>query len=278
MQKMLGEAYPYVINVCPENEITEIRIRVGKRIEIKTRCGRFFTRFLADGEYIENLIKRVTNDSKYAYEYQLSQGYIDYSDGIRIGVVGDGWVKNGKIIYKKIYSLCVRIPHIIEVSARPIKKILDKFDNTLLVSPPGGGKTTLLRCMAEKLSEKCDLLIIDERSEICGRGLTFYRETHCDVIQGVPKEYAFETAIRTMSPQIVVCDELFGEKDFFAVKTLIGAGIKVAATFHSDGVIPDMLNELFYYKVFLSSKPMPGSIKSIVCGTAATGDGEKCLY
>lgn len=275
MQKMLGEAYPYVVNVCPENEITEIRIRVGKRIEIKTRQGRFFTRFSADGEYIENLIKRITNNSKYAYEDRLSQGYVDYSDGIRIGVAGDGWVNNGKIIYKKIYSLCVRIPHIIEVSAEPVKKILDNFDNTLLVSPPGGGKTTLLRCIAEKLSENNDLLIIDERSEICGRGLVFYRGTRCDVIQGVPKEYAFETAIRTMSPQIVVCDELFGEKDYFAVKTLIGSGIKVAATFHSDGVIPDMLNELFYYKVFLSSKPTPGSIKSIVCGTAARGDGEK---
>ena len=105
MQKMLGEAYPYVVNVCPENEITEIRIRVGKRIEIKTRQGRFLTRFSADGEYMENLIKRITNNSKYAYEDRLSQGYVDYSEGIRIGVAGDGWVNNGKLFTKR-FILC----------------------------------------------------------------------------------------------------------------------------------------------------------------------------
>lgn len=265
MKKLLGEAYWYIVNTCVESDINEIRIRIDRKINIKTLYGDFAVPYIANKDYIENIIKVATNESAYAYEEQMSQGYIDYKNGIRIGLVGDGWVRDGKIIYKSIYALCVRIPREITVDSEKINGIINNFDNTILVSPPGCGKTTLLRGIATQLAGKYDVFIIDERSEICGRELTLQRGEKCDVLQGIPKKLAFETAIRTMSPQIIVCDELFGDEDYYVVKRIAFAGIKVLASFHSDGQIPDSLDKVFSNKIVLSSIPGVGSIKSIIC-------------
>jgi len=265
MKKLLGKAFPFVENVCRINDITEIRVRVGQKLLVKTLYGEIYAPFVADENYIDSVIDAATNNSRYAYEDSISNGFIDYADGIRIGVSGNGWVNNGKTVYKNFYSLCIRVPHEINFYPDFPDTIIENFENTLLISPPGGGKTTLLREIAYRLSEKYDLLIIDEREEICGKNLIMRRGKRCDVMQGVPKKYAFETAIRTMAPQIVACDELFGDDDFSAVERLILSGIKVVATYHADRYLPDRLNETFYYKIFLSSKPKPGSIVSIVC-------------
>ena len=263
MQKMLGDAYPYVENVCDVNEINEIRIRLGQKILVKTYCGAFFVPFVADDAYIESVVDSVTNNSRYAFEETISEGYVDYAGGIRVGLVGEGWNNGDRSVFRKFYSLCIRIPHEIKSYSALPDELLNDFDNTLLVSPPGGGKTTLLRECAYRLSLKHDLLIIDERSEICGKNLVISHGKRADIIQGIPKKRAFETAIRTMAPEIVVCDELFGEEDFCAVERIIFSGIKVMATFHADGKVRPALDRLFANKIYLSSKPHPGSIKSI---------------
>ena len=109
-----------------------------------------------------------------------------------------------------------------------------------------------------------DVLIIDEREEICGKDKSMRTGIRADVMQGVPKRLVYERAIRTMAPQIVVCDELFGKEDYEAVSRLSSSGVKVLASFHSDTDADEKLKSLFPNRIILSSNPRPGSIVSII--------------
>lgn len=271
MRNLLGETlYGKITAVCAGDRLTEVRLRLNKEIMLKTVCGVVFLDEAADGELLERVVKNATNNSRYAYEEEIDRGYIDYRGGVRIGITGEARRSvNGIIAISRIYSLCIRVPHEIIGCASPLGELLDDFQNTLLISPPGGGKTTLLRETARLLAKRSDVAIIDERGEICGKDLSLRIGERCDVLQGVPKSEAFERIVRTMSPEIVVCDELFGQKDFEAVERLDSSGIKVLASYHSGGDAPEKLKRLFVNRVILSSKPRPGSIVSIVRGTAA---------
>lgn len=270
MRNLFGKLFKEIDGSCNINELTEVRLRLDKEIMLKTLNGTLFLSRVADEQLLNEIVSNATNKSRYAYEEEISRGYIDYRGGIRIGIVGEGKTGiNGITAISKIFALCVRIPHEILGCAVKIAELLDDFESTLLVSPPGGGKTTLLRETARLLAMRYDVLVIDERGEICGKDLCLRRGERCDVLQGVPKTNAFERAIRTMAPEIVVCDELFGDMDTEAVKKLSSAGIKVLASYHSDNDVPDAIKRIFCNRVILSSKPQPGSIVSIIRGTAA---------
>lgn len=246
-------------------DILEIRIRKGKNIAVRTPCGvEMVDAVLTVGD-IESILRKATKNSMYAYENELSKGYIDYSGGIRIGVCGDGKIGNrGQIVYREIYSLNIRIPHEVIGCADRIADLLKDFKSTLIVSPPGGGKTTLLREATRILSENYDVLVIDERGEICGKNLSLQRGARCDVLQGVPKSKVFENVIRTMSPEIVVCDELFGGEDVAAVERLTEAGIEVLATYHCGDIPGRDIVGPFRNLILLASNRHPGRIKSII--------------
>ncbi len=269
MQKLLGEVYYYINNVCLIDKITEIRIRINQKIIIKTKDSSIYLPFVATKKFIDDVVDRATNFSRYAYQGNISKGYIDYEGGVRIGLTGEGWNNGRDNVFREIYSLCIRIPH--EIKSINIPDEIIKKENILIISPPGGGKTTLLREISRRLGERYDLLIIDEREEICGKRLQFDPSSRCDVVQGIPKDVVFENIIRSMSPQIVACDELFGEKDYTSVKEIIRSGVNVIATVHGNNHIPDVLNGIFNTKIYLSSIPHPGIIKSIVCNNNEKG-------
>ncbi len=271
MKNLLGDKlYEEVCAACKLSDINEIRLRLHRATAVKSCNEVIFLRHVSDSSILDTILKNATNNSRYAYESEISDGYIYYKNGIRIGIAGDcALAKNGLISIKKIFSLCIRIPHEIIGCATKLTDILDNFTNTLIISPPGGGKTTLLREMTRLLSMRYDVLVIDEREEICGKDLTLRIGDRCDVLQGLKKSVAFERAIRTMSPEIVVCDELFGVLDFEAVARMSGAGIKVLASYHSDCDVTDAIKGIFCNRVLLSSKPCPGRIVSIMRGTGA---------
>ena len=266
MQKLLGEKICEKINsVVNGAKIYEIRLRTGKDIHLKTEKGDIFLDQTVTEKMLSEIVSVAANNSLYAYEAQISNGYIDYRNGIRIGIVGEGVnTEGGFVSLKKIFSLCIRFPHEVIGCAKDISYLLDDFENTLIISPPGAGKTTLLREAARLLSMRYDVLIVDEREEICGKGKTLRTGQRADVMQGVPKRLVYERAIRTMAPQIVVCDELFGEEDFSAVRRIALSGVKVLASYHSDKDVSEPLKSIFRNRIILSSNPHPGSIVSIV--------------
>ena len=273
MEKLLGgELFQAVISCAPKNSITEIRLRIDKKIYVKTKSGGQFINFIAQKYLLEKIVAEATDYSLYAYEKEISEGYIPYKNGIRIGIVGNGRVGENNIIgYKEIFALNIRIPHQILDCPLEIMSLLENFQSTLIISPPYGGKTTLIREMARILSEKSDVMVIDERYELCGENCVLERGERCDIVQGVPKNRVFETAIRTMAPEIVVCDELFGDSDYLAVKRITLSGIKCLATFHCTDInrVPVTLKEIFGNIITLSSKPVAGSIVSICRGKNA---------
>ena len=271
MEKLLGkELFECLKRECDIRNLNEVRLRLNSEIMIKVNGEALFLPTIADAELIERIIKSATNNSRYAYEKEIGNGYIDYEGGVRLGLVGEGvCTAQGDISLNKIFSLCIRIPHEIMGCAAHLQDLFDDFQNTLIISPPGGGKTTLLRDMARILSQRYDVLVIDERGEICGKNLCMRMGNRCDVMQGVEKHLVYDRAVRTMAPQIVVCDELFGKRDYNAVKKLSFAGIKVLATLHSDSDVDSHTANLFPNRVILSSIPQPGSIKSILRGTSA---------
>lgn len=267
---MLGENLYNEVTACvPLARLTEVRLRLNMPIAVKNEQNRYFLRRTATREIIDKVLERATNFSLYAHQDEIASGYIHCKGGIRLGVSGRGVIDSGKLaVFKDITSLNIRVPHEVIGCSAALKSILDDFDNTLIVAPPFAGKTTLIRDMARVLSDRFDLCIIDEREEIAGRG-EYRLGKLCDVVSGVPKGLAYEGIIRSMSPEIIVLDEVFPLRDLKAVEDISRSGVKFVASLHGDDfdrlikAFPEFMR-LFRYGVLLSYKPRVGSIKSIV--------------
>lgn len=264
MRELLGERL--LSTVRDVNVVTEFRLRVGQETLIKTLKGDYYCAFRPTEKDIGEILKKAMRFSPYAYENELSAGYVPYKNGIRIGIAGKGKLNaDKKILFSNVRSLCVRIPHEIVGCSDKLGDYFSDFVNTVVISPPYCGKTTLIRDMARVLSDRYDTLYIDERYELCGETLSLSVGKKADVIQGVEKKYLYENVIRAMAPEIVVCDELFCDEDFFAVKRFFHAGIKCLASFHAPSIdrLPPIGKEIFNKYIVLCDKPFIGTIAAM---------------
>ena len=267
MKKLLGETlYNIISNYFDISLITEIRLRAGQKVLLKTAFKELYADYIVDELYIYNLILNATSRSLYAHENEISDGFLNYKDGIRIGICGSVKINEKKTIaFSKYYSVCIRIQKKI-IQKHSLECIIENFDNTLIIGLPYSGKTTLIRSLTENLSEKFDVVLIDERMEIAGADTGLLSGKRCDIIQGIPKKYLFENIVRSMSPQIIVCDELYSKEDIESIERLYISGIKCLASFHAEKfeLLPEKLRSVFTKIITLSSKPQPGSIISII--------------
>lgn len=171
----------------------------------------------------DEFVKIACNNSVYAYEKMLAEGFFTLDDATRVGVCGIVG-KNG--VFQKYTSLCMR-------TARQIDCVANLPSNSILVAgAPCSGKTTYLRDLAVKLSQRENVVIVDERGELscCP---TFQAKSFCDVFLYADKKYAFEVGVRTMSPDWIVCDEL-SPQDVTAIPDVLSSGVKLAASIHAE--------------------------------------------
>lgn len=231
------------VNLC------EIRIRadrpcsftVGNK-NIPMRCDGENI-ILSSASEIEDILERLCDGSVYSFSDMIGEGYIPYK-GTRIGVCGNGGSVDGKYDgQRKITSVSIRIPGEIVNAADSVLEYINAngVGNTmgiLAISPPNCGKTTFLRALARGLSDVTlshtpkRVCIIDERDELYNDRMM--KNCFCDVIKGVPKVRALEMAVRTMSPEVIVVDEIGNEREAELIGKAYSGGIYVAASVHGN--------------------------------------------
>ncbi len=221
----------------------ELRIRKGQPICVSYSCNgerkrKVLSRIYTD-EDIENIVMKLCDYTFYSKEESIRQGFITSSDGERVGLCGSVVKKNGEVTtIKRITSLCVRLPNDVEGIARPFfREYAQSAVSCLVISPPAQGKTTFLRDLGRTYSDKLNknVVFIDERDEFSASG-RFYLGKNSDVLKYADKEYGFSCGVRTLAPEVVVCDEIMNESDIFACKNAAASGVKALASAHSDNL------------------------------------------
>ncbi len=281
------DIYNLIIKSFSFSDITEIRMRANENLIIVVKNKKYYLKD-DNGEFvktnrtiIENFVRRASENSIYAFNDNIVNGFITLAKGIRVGLCGNIVTDGNRIVtVKDFQSLNIRIPHLIRNCSLPAFDYLvtDEIKNTLIISPPGSGKTTFIRdfiyqLYAHNISK--NILIADERNEICS---VVNGEPNidlggfCDIYTNCTKKFAFKNGIRSMCPDVIVTDEIDLEKDLDSIIEAINCGVNVIATIHAKDInqlkkkrnFDKILDEKFFSRfVVLSNDEGPGTLANI---------------
>jgi stage III sporulation protein AA len=235
----------------PMSSVSEIRLRADKPMILRTGAREIFCAdFCPSAEDIRETMERISQYSFYAYEAELSAGYITLPGGHRVGVSGQVVLEDGAVrAWRHISGINIRVARSVFGCADSVLPKIScggKFFHTMVISPPAFGKTTLLRDIVRQISDGgMTVGLADERSEIAGcfRGVAQNDVgVRTDIIDGCPKALAMVMLLRGMSPDVIAADELGGEADARAVDAVLNAGVKLLCTAHGHDVADAMAN------------------------------------
>ena len=280
--RVLSRDICYNIN---ENTLEEIRIRVDRPVILKYPEGKedILDHIVTQNEIL-NILQSLCNNSIYSYQSQICDGYITLQGGHRVGITGNVAMKDGKITnVNYVSSLNFRIAReIIGASDEILKEVITRksnsssqnnyrytnidnndisnleINNTLIVSRPGCGKTTVLRDLVRNISNMgFTVSLIDERGEIASMYKGIPQNDiglRTDVMDNVTKSLGMKIAVRTMAPQVIVADEIGTDGDLEAINYGICSGVKGIFTAHGSDISElrqnETLNKLYEEKLF----------------------------
>ncbi len=200
--------------------------------------------YIVTEEDISYSLMCITKGSYYSFEDEIKNGFVTIQGGHRVGLAGRGVTENGKIVsISEVSSLNFRVSRQIKNSADEAIRIIksgNDIKSTLIISPPGLGKTTMLREIARLISDfGFKVSVIDERCEICALSSgapSFDIGKNTDVYSLIPKDKAIPMAVRCLSPHVIITDELGKKEDYDAVSYASCSGVSVIASIHGKDI------------------------------------------
>lgn len=269
-----------------------LEVRYGQQVSYVTGSGQLTANvrngWIFTEEFVGKLINQISQHSLYALEEELKRGYITITGGHRIGIAGKVTMERGDVKgIRDITSFNIRIAKEKKgVAQKLLPSLMDhgKILNTLIISPPQCGKTTLLRDLARMISygneysSSRKVAIVDERSELAGclHGVP-QRDVgpRTDVLDACPKAIGMMMMIRSMSPEIIVADEIGRVEDSDAIWEAIHAGVTVICSAHGASladmsrrpIISKLISqEVFSRYVILDRSQGVGTIQGVYDG------------
>lgn len=261
----LSEKIRKSISLIPleiKKKAQEIRIRINRNVLVICPDASYFLSY--DGELsqketlffvtpidIGETIKIICSYSIYSYQNQIKNGFITLRGGHRAGICGTAVINGNEITnIRDISSINIRIAkEVRDCSEQMIRKLGSDINHTIIAGPPSSGKTTFLRDISRKLSLgeygiPKKISIIDERGEIAAvyRGIPQCDVGMCDVLNGYPKDIGIMQAIRVLSPDIIICDEIGTGAEVSLIAEGLNAGVGVIASIHA-GNIEELSNK-----------------------------------
>ena len=271
-----------------EEMLEEIRIRVNKPIILKFNNKELVVNYLINQEEILRILQCVCENSIYSYQHQIAEGFVTIKGGHRVGISGSCVVEKGSVInINYINSLNFRIARqISNVSESVLKFILNLKEktifNTLIVSKPGCGKTTLIKDIVKEISNGNESLnfkglnvgVVDERGEIAALYKGIPQNDiglKTDVIDNVSKSIGMKMLIRSMAPQVIVADEIGCIEDIDAINYSICSGAKGIFTAHgqvfedlyTNKILKELIKENIFEVIIFLDSSQKGKINAV---------------
>ena len=240
-QKLLRPPISATVRLC------EIRLRAGRCAVAVTadgrmlRCSEQLTR-----EDIEACFQELCRYSVHSFAREIAEGYITLPGGHRAGFCGTAVMQNGRLsTLRDISAINLRIAHEIKGCGEELYRSMfaGGLRSLLIAGRPMSGKTTVLRDLARLLGERYKTALIDSRGELaaCHNGTpSLDVGENTDILTGYPKNEGIMIALRTLSPDIILCDEISGENE--ALQSCLNCGVKLVATIHS-GSVSELLSQ-----------------------------------